>query len=226
MEKPSLEITEHQIVLLGSFNTAIFHPQWMARKGIISEGEASGAEIKVSHNEISEFYLESCQFQVLPERFTLTSKKEAYYKYMRDLVLNIFGNLRETPIFKMGLNHRWHFKFKDSDSWHQYGHKHAPKEPFWSKILSGPGLSQLSIQGRREDGFKGLITVSTGISNIISIKNFGVMIQVNDHYDFDIETDKKEIDANSAIEVIEKNWDTSREKCHSLYEEIVNYGCS
>ena len=225
MGTPSLEVREHNIILLGSFNPKIFHPQWMARKEVISDGEASGADLKVSHNEISEFELDYCKFQVLPNRFAVFCKQEPYFKKVRDMVLSIFSVLKETPIYKMGLNNHYHYRFENSESWHAFGHKNAPKE-LWNKILDHPGLHQLTIQSRRTDSYKGLVTVSTGISELIPLSNLGVSIKVNDHYDFDIEIDKSEIDAQFALDTISKNWDASQEKSNMINEEVIKYGCA
>jgi hypothetical protein len=225
MGKPAVEIVEHSIVLLGSFNPTIFHPQWMARKEIIPEGAATGANVKVNHSEVSEFDLENCKFQVLPERFLASSRDEEFFKPLRDLVIHLFTILLETPIYKMGLNHHWHYKFEDADSWHKYGHKHAPKDHLWNDLLENPGLSQLNIIGKRDDEYKGTKTISTGISNLIPVSNFGVSISVNDHYDFDLESEKSDIDAQYAKDAISKIWDKSKSSANEIQEKVLNYGC-
>lgn len=226
MEKPSLEIVEYSIVLLGAFNPRIFHPQWMARKGIISEGEASGAAIKVSHNEVSEFDLaENCKIQVFQDRFYISSKQEAYFKTLKDLTLSIFNILGETPIYKLGINYTWHYKFSNEDDFHNFGHRHVPKEPLWEKILKRPGLSQLTVQGRREDKYDGVITVSAGVSGLIPVNKYGVSVKINDHYDLDIGIDRSEINSQLAMEVLENNLENSKDNADKINEEVMKYGC-
>lgn len=224
MEEPSLEAVEYGIVLRGAFNPHIFHPQWMARKEIISEGEASGAAVKISHKEVSEFDLEYCTIQVLQERFYIYSKQEPYFKTLKDLTLSIFNILGETPIYQLGINYTWHYKFKNKDDFHSFGHRHAPKEPLWDKILESPGLSQLNIQGRRNDQYDGVITVSTGVSGLIPVDKLGVSVSINDHYDLGLEKDMLEMDAQLAMGVLENNLENSKKNADKINEEIIKYG--
>lgn len=225
MSIPALEILEHNIVLIGAFNPIIYHPQWMVRKGILPEGDASGAKIKINHQEVSEFELDNCKIQVLPERFTVRSKVEAFFKSERDLVLAVFSYLPETPIYKMGLNFHFHYRFENIDSFHNFGHKIVPKDPLWSGLLDKAGLSQLTLQGVRPDNYNGVVAITTGISNLIALNRYGVMIQINDHYDFDINVEKTTVDAQPLMEALSENWENSKKRASQLSEAIIKYGC-
>lgn len=61
------EISAGSIVMVGSFNPSIFHPQWFARQGLLSPAEADAAELKVQVPQI-------CQFET--ERFRCSSDNE------------------------------------------------------------------------------------------------------------------------------------------------------
>ena len=48
----------HSIVLIGDFNTSIFHPRWFAVQGLLRESEVQGAEIEIMHRDIAVFRLD------------------------------------------------------------------------------------------------------------------------------------------------------------------------
>jgi len=222
MENPSLEIREFNIVCIGSFNPLIFHPQWLARKEIIGDEAVNGATIKLSHMDISEFELDFCKFQIVPEKFIIQSSDEPYFDKCIELVIQIFRVLRETPIYQMGINLINHFQFQDEDSWHAFGDKIVPKVNFWNKILTSPRLSQLNIQANRIDDYSGYVMVTTGSST--RIKKYGVALTVNDHFELCVKENRNEADASNALEILEKKWGDSKTQATKITEEIIKYG--
>jgi hypothetical protein len=53
--EPTLEVRGYSIVLLGSFNPAIFQPYWFASNGLLRPDEAKEATIQVIHNQATIF---------------------------------------------------------------------------------------------------------------------------------------------------------------------------
>ena len=52
------DVSGVEIVLVGSFNPPIFHPEWFAKYGIINSAEKDAAEIELIHREFAFFRME------------------------------------------------------------------------------------------------------------------------------------------------------------------------
>lgn len=227
----TLEIKELSLVLVGKFNPLIFHPHWLARKSLITDTEAEAAsnpeEAKkkkyINHPEVSQFSLGYCDVQVLLDNFTVSSTQEGYFTPIRDLVLNVFSILRETPIVQVGINLTHHYRFRDVESWHKYGHTLVPKEPLWKAISKNPGLKKLEIESERTDEFKGSVNIITGLSDRINAANFGIKLQINDHYNLFLREEEKQLDATRALKVLEQNWKRSIEISEQMIAGIIKH---
>src|SRR6478609_780623 len=180
MRKAFLEVKEQSIVLIGNFNPAIFHPQWLARKDLIGSADADKASITVNHPDISEFQLSFCNIQVLVDRFSITSSQETHFKSIRDLVINILKFLPETPVIQMGINLEHHYNFSDEKEYIQFGHIIVPKKPLWDSITDDPGVEKISIRFKQDEGYEGHKVITLNPSNKYKL---GVRLQVNDHLD-------------------------------------------
>jgi hypothetical protein len=164
------------VVALGSFNPAIFHPEWFARNELIRENEAKTSEIKVISPEVTVLSTEWFTLQVTGERFSLESKDERKFLPLRDLVVSTFDLLEHTPIKAFGLNRSEHFKLESETAWHELGHHFAPKTS-WENILDHPGMSNLTMEGTRSNSTAERIQITIKPST-----DFGVVISINEHY--------------------------------------------
>jgi hypothetical protein len=153
---PSQKVLEDlvSIVLLGRFNPAIFQPAWLAAKGLIRDGEASGAKVEVIHPEIAQFRADWLHISVTTDRFVASTSDAAQRAPLRDLVLGVFELLDQTPTTRMGLNRTMHVDLGGEDRWHALGHLLAPKAP-WAGILEKPGMRTVLLEGIRSDGRPG-----------------------------------------------------------------------
>src|SRR5688572_8331526 len=97
------------IVLLGSFNPAIFHPEWFARHGLLREDEGK-ADLDVVSPPVASFSLDWLKVQVTGDRFIATAEDVGHSLPLRDLVIGTFTYLEHTPIRGVGLNRLMHFK--------------------------------------------------------------------------------------------------------------------
>src|SRR3712207_1383849 len=97
------------VVLLGSFNPAIFHPAWFAANGLIREEEARAAEIEIVHPNAAVFRTEWLVIESARDRFLATTILDAYYEPLRDLVVGVLDLLSHTPLTAMGLNRDFHY---------------------------------------------------------------------------------------------------------------------
>jgi len=217
--KTSPELEQASIVFLGSFNPAIFHPSWFAAHDLIpcdDQKVPKGINRTLVLPEITDFSTEDFSLQVQAQRFALRTTNASFYESLRDLAYSTFSILHHTPIIKMGLNRDFHFRMPDIDAWHEIGHRLAPKE-HWKGLLHHPGLRHLSMEGERQDDYKGFIRVIVEPSN--EIKPHGVHIGVNDHYEVhDPEKNKGSIEL---IEILQKMWSKSINSASKTAQTII-----
>ncbi len=147
-----------QVVLLGSFNPAIFQPEWFVRQNLLTAEEVEGPNTKVNvvHAQVAQFETESFAVQVTTERFLATSKPNTPGVLLRDLVVGAFSVLEHTPVTAMGINRTMHFRMPSEAAWHQLGDRLAPKDA-WRDILGNevggnqPGMLTFEVLASRND---------------------------------------------------------------------------
>ena len=216
MARHVLEVNSASIVLAGSFNPAIFQPQWFVRQNLLPAEEGEKAEIRVITPQIAEFQTERLIIQVTPERFAAVSKPDANPAPLRDLVAGTFFTLEHTPLKALGLNRDMHFAMPSEEAWNQVGDRLVPKD-VWKEILRGrigmrslliqaevPGFSDPSQEGTR-------LTVRVEPSAKVK---FGVYFQTNEHH---------EESKNSASDNITERIRTRWEDAYNYAAEIADY---
>ena len=169
------------IVLLGSFNPGIFHPEWFRRQEILLPQEADGAEIKVVSPEFTQVRFLDLKLEVLSERFTLETQDASRAEKLQDVVVNLLTKLPHTPITACGLNDALHFDLKDEAYWHEIGHALAPKNLIWNDLLEKPGMQSLAIKSELRGDFPGEINITVAPSNNPTMPH-GLFINSNFHF--------------------------------------------
>lgn len=212
--KPELE--DVSVVLVGSFNPAIFHPVWFAREKLIQQEEAERADIKIVSPEVSVFSIGWLAVEVTQDRFAARTAQIQNLETLRDLVLGTFGLLRHTPVKQMGINRQSHFRSPSEDAWHTLGHRLAPKEP-WAGLLEKPGMRRVQVQGIRPDTYKGRISVAVEPS--LKARPFGAFIEVNDHYENDAEDKSNQCDRMMVI--LSASWQTSLDRSLHIMQTLM-----
>ncbi|MDE3098541.1 MAG: hypothetical protein KGJ88_03630 [Verrucomicrobiota bacterium] len=210
---------EHEeviIVLVGSFNPAIFHPVWFAHQKLIQQVEAERADIKIVSPDISMFSIGWLTVDVTQDRFAARTSQIQNLEPLRDLVRGTFGLLCHTPVKQMGINRIAHFRSASEDAWHQLGHRLAPKEP-WAGLLEKPGMKRIQMQGVRPDDYKGRISVVVEPS--VLVKPFGAYIEVNDHYDNDAEV--KADECERMMKILAASWQISLERSVRIMQTLM-----
>jgi len=172
------EIDGSSIVVLGSFNPAIFHPLWFKINQLIRPEEADAAKLEVTHPAISIFSLEWFKLQAETERFIVETTDKANFGPISDLVLGTFSILDHTPVRALGINRVMHFKMDSREKWHAFGHMIAPKE-VWQGVMERPGLRSLTMEDPRDDPM-GFTRVRIEPSKRIDP---GIFIEINNHYE-------------------------------------------
>lgn len=175
---------EIAIVLLGSFNPGIFHPEWFRRQEILMPQETTDdVKITMVAPEITQVYFGSLalKLEVLPERFFLETKTASQAEKLQDILINLLTTLPHTPVTACGLNNSIQFDLNDERYWHKIGDTLAPKLPIWNDVLDMPGMKSLIIKGQRGGDFPGEVNVTVAPSNRRNMPH-GLLISSNFHY--------------------------------------------
>lgn len=185
MARHVLEVNGASVVLTGSFNPAIFQPQWFARQNLLPAEECEKAEVRVIAPQVCDFQTERFIIQVTTVRFSAQSKPDANPAPLKDLVAGTFFVLEHTPLKALGLNRDMHFSLPSEELWHKVGDTLAPKD-VWNGVLQGRiGMRSLLIQSEvpgfndpKQEGTRLWVRVEPSMS-----VKFGLYIQTNEHFE-------------------------------------------
>lgn len=213
-QKPQTE--GMSIALLGSFNPKIFQPHWLSSQGLIPKEEADSAEVSVIHPDISSFKINKINFQIVQDRFFVSTSFEPSFKILKDLVVGVFDLLHFTPIHSLGMNRDFHFSMESKDDWHAFGDKLTPKGP-WADILKKPGMRSLMIEGQRPDDYIGYIRVKAEPSSRVS--PYGVFVNINDHYQ--IPDQESAEGSEQIIDIIRNQWESSLARSWEIAQKLL-----
>lgn len=210
--KPTTQ--ESSIVLVGSFNPAIYHPEWFLRNGLISEDDLKDQEIEIIHNDLSRFSFAWLSAQIQDDKFVLRTNDPSQFSPLRDLVVSVFTILEHTPIVKLGMNYLVTYNLEKEEDWHKVGDTLAPKT-IWEKTLKEPvGMMSLSVGSPREDDFDGIINVTVG--PVMTKSMYGINVSVNNH----IEVKEKEASL-SIPTILLDHWDKAIAHAKSIAETTI-----
>jgi len=216
MQNYSLQSESASIVLIGSFNPAIFHPEWLLRHGLISEDDSKGAKVEIVHNQLSKFGLEWLFIDVMHEKLIARSNDSSYFSPMRDLVSSVLKILEHTPINQMGMNLDLSYKIDEEEIWHRIGDNLVPKK-YWDVLPERVGMKGVTLESPRPDDLKGYIQVRVSpIRKEFTGVNFGV----NNHIELFYVEDEDEVKLNSA-DILVDNWDRLLEYSKWVCEETL-----
>lgn len=174
------EITELSIVMLGSFNPAIFHPSWLLSHKLIDEEDFKSNEIEVINPFLAKFKSRWLQVEVTNSRCQLKTTDGTSFELLRDLNVSIFKVLRETPINAFGINVISDYQLEEK----QYEKAGNILAPFsnWKEIFNDPKLLRLEIvQERRMDEEEGSHRIRLMPSMLV--KPHGLRIDINSHFE-------------------------------------------
>ena len=226
------EFDQAGIVLLGSFNPAIFRPEWFARNEMIGEKESETPVILQTQQELI-FEASRFNLHVSLERFAISDLSN-HPEHIKDLVISCFGKfLPHTPIHSMGINRCIHFDAGSYEARNRAGSQLAPKTAWgkWGeKIEEGSRKSEdrnkhggvISISMVQRDlEFEGCgVHVNAKVEPSTKNRESGIFVDVNNH--FDLATDQvREMSSATAIRVLEANWEISLERAASIFDQIM-----
>ena len=216
------EIQVLSMVVVGHFNPAIFHPSWFSRISFFSETEidqALGEFQGVVHKDMSQFNIDWCNILIEPKRMIVSTRMDAYFERLRDLLSETFRELIHTPIKAVGINPEGEFKVSTFEKWDSFGNRLAPKAD-WGGIVNNPKLRELIIEDKpRNDEFTGYTSIKVRPSEIPSLEN-GINIHMNDHFSF---VDAKPADgAAPLLEVLEKGYPNTMNRWEHIHQHLTS----
>lgn len=210
-----IEKEELSVVFNGSFNPLIITPYWLSTKNLIRESEATNADVRIMHQEIVDFSLDWVFIEITQTRATFKCTKSPFFDITRDLILGIFKILRETPIYSYGFNFQSTISLKTQDRFYIIGNKIAPFSN-WAEVVEEPRLQRIDIlQKAPLNEIDGRITVQVYASEDLSIQ-FAIVINVNNHFAFDIKTKDRKFTSNHLLD----NWELSKTSANNILIQL------
>ncbi|HEY5705272.1 MAG TPA: hypothetical protein VIS96_06840 [Terrimicrobiaceae bacterium] len=168
------------VVLVGSFNPAIFHPQWFLRQELVGENEADEAKVKMVSSQITDVQFGGVRAVCVTDRLTLSTPNVAFTEKIHDLATAILRLLPHTPVRACGINPQVHYRVQTVAYWHKIGNTLAPKNVIWNDLFPEPGMQSLTIKAPRGGVFPGETNVTVGPSDRCKP---GFFVHANTHYD-------------------------------------------
>jgi len=208
------------VILVGSFNPAIFHPQWFLRHELIGEEEADPQGVKVVSTDVTEIRIGEIRLVCVGERLTLGTQNIAYEQKLRDLLEGMLSLLPHTPVRACGINPAAHYQLASVEYWHKIGHTLAPKNLIWNDLFVKPGLKNLTIQSKAKPDDLNERNITVEPSGRF---NPGLFIQVNNH--FGLTPEKSEIGGALLIkDLIKTQWAEATDEVNrvaaAIFEKI------
>lgn len=172
------------IVILGTFNPAIFHPQWFATQELVPQSEADAAvkpesgEPFVQTRDIAVCQLGMMQVAVEQPKLSISTPEQHAFPLLRDLALGILANLEHTPLTALGFNFDCVYQCDSKTNWHAFGDQIAPKT-HWEKMFTEPKLLGIRMQAKPEKVQADYLQIRVAGNTDVE---WGVFVSVNQHY--------------------------------------------
>jgi hypothetical protein len=201
-------------VLVGNFNPAIFHPNWLASHDIVRPGEAEKAQIQVVSPEVSSFTADWLALQVTRDRFQASTSDARFFESLRDLVVSVFTLLEHTPVNQMGINRDMHFASSQAVMNH-FGEILAPKS-IWKDVLDDPLMGTLVMIGQRQgsEGKRFQVTIQPSVP-----VRTGIFIGTNEHFELEGEQSSQKI-----LELLRNSWNGTQRHSRQVAEHLLLHG--
>lgn len=221
------EISGVNVVLLGDFNPAIFTPAWFVLHGLLPEDVVETAELRIAHQQVTEFVAHWLRIQVTAERFFAETLQAPHIR-LCDLVARTFKEyLHHTPIRAFGINRDVHFRVRSFAERDRIGRTLAPVEPWgaWGQRLrldgEESGMKSLTMSRVNPDTRPtgGEINVTVEPSIRIGEGRTGVYVRVNDHY---VIENTELGTAERLMELFEGNFDISLKRSHGIIDHVMS----
>lgn len=220
------EIFGSSVVFVGSFNPAIFSPDWLERNNLMGSGDAEAARqnsrLVVSH-ELSVVVTDWFSLQALPNQLALASNGPVT-PALADLAVGICTLLPHTPVTATGLNFFGHFKMTNVAEFHKVGDSLVPKG-IWGEAFPNKraGLADLTVKLQVKDGDpKDPVTkdeIRLTVQPSSRLTN-GVFLQYNNHIESPY-IGKDRNAAQVASQVVSDGWESSWQHSVAVFDCLL-----
>ncbi len=210
------EIEALALVCVGTFHPGLLQPSWLARQGLLPEGEADAAVIGVISNDVTQFSTEWFTLECIAQRLQVSTQLRHYYFPLGDLMAGILRVSPATAVVALGINHEGHFGVGSEKRWHALGHDIVPKT-FWNSLLKSAGTTSVSVEGQRPDDLPGRILLKLEPSQRYAAS---VFLSSNDHFNIDPQVEDS---AGAVAELINDNLAASLERSDRYFKEVVRH---
>ena len=221
------EIDGATIVLLGSFNPAIFTPSWFALHGLLPKGVADSAELAVAHPQVTSFSADWLRLEVTPERFQVETVQAPKIR-VHDIAVRVFAeHLPHTPLMAFGINRNVHFLVRDLAARDGLGRILAPVDPWgsWGRELGldseDGGMKSLTMSQSKptERPLGGQINVTVQPSSRVGGGVSGIYVGINDHY---VLGESEPRAAGHSMKILEANFKPSQDRSEAIIDHIMS----
>jgi hypothetical protein len=165
------------LVLLGSFNPGIFHPEWLRRVNLATAGETTKNPELITA-ELAILPVADLRVEVHLNRLQITGPAASATR-MHELAQGTLERLEHVPVTALGMNRHTHFQAPDEATWHAVGHTLVPKA-VWKNFLDDPRTKSVTVQGKRAASTATMVFITVEPSSRVQP---GVHINVNEHHD-------------------------------------------
>lgn len=225
----TIEVAGISVVAAGAFNPAIFHPSWLAEKGLLPSDlvEEALKRETITTRQLAAYTVDWLSVQVTQEQAVFATADEGREFDLRDLAKAVLDLLPETPIDAVGINSDAHFRAASEEDWHAIGDQFLPKD-FWQPLFEGEewirranglsvGMRSLAVEAWRNDiaGF-----VRTEIAPSVRLAPNGIYTGVNSH--FQLSGNGKKGNGYEAARIIEMHWDATRALERELIDRLID----
>lgn len=226
---PAIEARGSSIVFAGTFNPAIFHPEWFVRKELLPASAAEAARDQIlTSAELSAFTADWLSLQVTKTQAVLSTVDEARAVDLRDVAHSVVSVLSETPVDAVGINTDVHFRAESEEQWHALGDQFVPKD-FWGPLFDDEiwrqrpdgqrvGTRTVTVEAWREE-INGYVRVEAAPS--VRITPNGVYVGINGHFQLSNGPAERS-NGYAAAAALDEHWESTQAVESQLIDRILS----
>ena len=188
---------------------------WFAARRLLAEGDVEAESVVVTDG-LSSFRTHDLSVLCSRDRCQFgTTLNTPTPDILRDLVLETFKLLPESPIGMLGINHQAHVPSSEQTWDNVAAQLGDPQRRF--VLLEDQLLQTVELRGDRADEHKGSRSVHLQPSVVLED---GVWFQLNDHVEVFSPPDDA-IGANEAMKALDDIWDTSKALAEHVLRQVA-----
>lgn len=219
------DIVGYSIVLVGQFDPGQAQPSLLAKAGLLDEGDLSDLTYDMLVKDLVVAKLPWIAFTIERTKLAaLTTLQFPVAEPVRDFVLDLIELMPSKRYTALGINRDTHMPLRSRELYQALLDKLAGSpnrdslsDDVYEGALLRPVPLSLTIQGQRDDGARGTVTVRVEPS----LQVFpGVYIQINDH--FDANPDTLDAEPEQLLERLTERWSNSMMRTQRIISAIRN----